>query len=198
MQIVIDIPKMAYMVANEIDLDKHSASYPTTYVLYKAVKDGTPLPKGHGRLIDADALLKDRHKAIPVIHVIEAPTVLEADKDEEQKFCDVNTVVADQFKGTNSNWTECHNYEQVSCDVISREAVLNLIKEGMRYETYDLSECISEINQLPSVPSSCNGHCNSCIHWRRWIDTDVTFCELTEHEMLKDDFCSKYESEVSE
>ena len=59
-------------------------------LVYKAIQDGTPLPKGHGRLIDADYLRED-FKASNKISFAErmniacivdhAPTIIEADKD---------------------------------------------------------------------------------------------------------------------
>ena len=57
-----------------------------------AVANGTPLPKGHGRLIDADKLLGsdgiivDSRKChyIPMIDVYQAPTIIEADKAESE------------------------------------------------------------------------------------------------------------------
>ena len=81
MQIVIDITDETYL--RIVRPDKLTTDGDINSVMW-AVYNGMPLPKGHGRLIDADALLKDRHKAIPVIHVIEAPTVLEADKESEE------------------------------------------------------------------------------------------------------------------
>lgn len=51
MQIVIDIPeglKDVFEHRNVTALDVE--------MMRKAIKNGTPLPKGHGRLIDADAL----------------------------------------------------------------------------------------------------------------------------------------------
>lgn len=65
--------------------------------LYKAIANGTPLPKGHGRLIDADDLdlkridiilsgeVKDTVDALSKMGmlIITAPTVIEADKEEE-------------------------------------------------------------------------------------------------------------------
>ena len=61
--------------------------------LYQELKNGTILPKGHGRLIDADALLKDvrdnseSYFADDFAHewVDVAPTIIEADgvKSEE-------------------------------------------------------------------------------------------------------------------
>ena len=56
MQIVIDIPEE---LISEIDDENYQGIiswYDTA--LYCAIKDGTPLPKGHGRLIDANALEK--------------------------------------------------------------------------------------------------------------------------------------------
>lgn len=51
MQIVIDIPDGSYEELN-------NGQFPAqdTYRLVAWIKDGTPLPKGHGRLIDADVL----------------------------------------------------------------------------------------------------------------------------------------------
>lgn len=50
MQIVIDIPEGTYEYWKE---------HCHEFVLSEAIKNGTPLPKGHGRLIDADALELD-------------------------------------------------------------------------------------------------------------------------------------------
>lgn len=51
--------------------------------LYKAIENGTPLPKGHGRLIDADALnRKDVNCAnTPMNFIDTAHTIIEADKE---------------------------------------------------------------------------------------------------------------------
>lgn len=48
MQIVIDIPQEDYNYIQEVD----NSNYAITNRLYDAVAKGTPLPKGHGRLID--------------------------------------------------------------------------------------------------------------------------------------------------
>ena len=50
MQIVIDIPEQIYLNAKTDMLCG-------TDVIVNAIKNGTPLPKGHGRLIDADAFI---------------------------------------------------------------------------------------------------------------------------------------------
>lgn len=77
MQIVIDIGEELYKDIQSRDWKNGDRWYSDEW---KAIHNGTPLPKGHGNLIDADELLKDRHRAIPVIEVIEALTILEADK----------------------------------------------------------------------------------------------------------------------
>lgn len=52
----------------------------------EAIKSGTPLPKGHGRLIDADALIAKVEDLGACNGVSEgaidrAPTIIEADKE---------------------------------------------------------------------------------------------------------------------
>lgn len=46
-----------------------------------AIKHGTPLPKGHGRLIDADDI--DNH-IIGHVDTRGCPTIIEADKEESE------------------------------------------------------------------------------------------------------------------
>jgi len=56
MKIIIDIPEAAYL-----DAKYHSASlwsWLTDLEVQKSIRNGTPLPKGHGRLIDADLIAK--------------------------------------------------------------------------------------------------------------------------------------------
>lgn len=104
MQIVINIPKDLYdqLKWREEEIRKHKK-----YVVYKAILDGTVLPKGHGRFIDADLLAKQYHlddatkygnkDADQQSHsydtmmmyeiadmIDDAPTVVEADGEEEQ------------------------------------------------------------------------------------------------------------------
>lgn len=92
MRLVIEISEQTYKAIN--------AGYFAGKELYNAVKNGTPLPKGHGRLIDADFTVKQYEeycrnnckysekqrdcmcRACPTGDAIEmiedAPTVLEA------------------------------------------------------------------------------------------------------------------------
>ena len=55
------------------------------FQIINAIKNGTPLPKGHGRLIDADDI--DNH-IIGHVDTRSCPTIIEADKEgeEDDKF----------------------------------------------------------------------------------------------------------------
>ena len=48
------------------------------------ILNGTPLPKGHGRLIDADVLQEDCLWWETEHEVSLAPTIIEADKESEE------------------------------------------------------------------------------------------------------------------
>ena len=48
------------------------------------------------------------------------------------------------------------------------------------------------INKLPSAQPKII-RCKDCIQFRRWIDTDICFCGITEAEMSDNDFCSRVE-----
>ena len=61
----------------------------------EAILDGTPLPKGHGRLIDADEIISEATKRMKypenhqymecvIAHMKLAPTIVEADKESEE------------------------------------------------------------------------------------------------------------------
>lgn len=66
MKIVIDIPKDAYKEIIESDI--RILPLHTIYELENALLKGKPLPKGHGRLIDADALRKSFQESIDECH----------------------------------------------------------------------------------------------------------------------------------
>lgn len=91
MQIVIDIPKEKYdMVRNETYCGIYDA------VIYKAIKNGTPLPKGHGKLFDVNDILdrigledneSNREENVGEIITLEdfdyIPTIIPADTESE-------------------------------------------------------------------------------------------------------------------
>lgn len=53
MQIVINIHEETYIHL------RNGGNIGASLMIENAIKNGTPLPKGHGRLIDADKFLKD-------------------------------------------------------------------------------------------------------------------------------------------
>ena len=81
MQIVIDIPEEMWDWLHNGFLDEDDGKH-----AINAILNGTPLPKGHGRLIDGDALnRKDVNCAnTPMNFIDTAPTIIEADKEYKQ------------------------------------------------------------------------------------------------------------------
>ena len=102
MQIVIDIPDilMEYIVKGR-DLSEEQNDE-----MAYAIADGTPLPKGHGRLIDADAMFKDICNSIEEMTnigivvgrqylwekindaIYNAPTIIKADTERNRNDTD--------------------------------------------------------------------------------------------------------------
>lgn len=77
MKLIVDIPYETYK-------DYMTDRIKTTDVL-QAVRQGKPLPKHHGRLIDADELLSaniDTFSQQTELKIKYAPTIIEADKEE--------------------------------------------------------------------------------------------------------------------
>jgi len=102
MKIVIDIPEELFGKIDDENYQSVISWYDTT--LYCAIKNGIPLPKGHGRLIDADALwesLKEHRYSdgfctehnidysinlgMSGIVIGDSPTIIEADKEYDVK-----------------------------------------------------------------------------------------------------------------
>ncbi len=80
MKLVIDIPEDYYKAIKEIPVEQSTADM-------LIIRNGTPLPKGHGRLIDADELIKDRvENDNTVILVNTAPTIIEADGGDTETW----------------------------------------------------------------------------------------------------------------
>ncbi|MBO4863835.1 MAG: hypothetical protein J5517_05695 [Eubacterium sp.] len=81
MQIVIEISEEIYQQVLSDNFSGNILNF------IKAVKNGIPLPKGHGRLIDADVLQaemeKDVRRAMSFVDLKDfvwlAPTIIEAD-----------------------------------------------------------------------------------------------------------------------
>lgn len=92
MQIVIDIPNDFYERVN----NDGCMSYTDAEVVVNAFYCGTPLPKGHGRLIDESILREDMERAYKFANELvalgfaesfleHAPTIIEADKEAAEE-----------------------------------------------------------------------------------------------------------------
>lgn len=90
MQIVIDIPEKIYKAIQDNTYCGISNSD-----MYEAIRNGTPLPKGHGALKDADEVMNEMERNFDMqelylpIHfkqfaLDEATTIIEADKEAEE------------------------------------------------------------------------------------------------------------------
>ena len=87
MKIVIDIDDNLYTRLFDNGVD----NYDDAVDMAKAIRKGTPFPKGHGRLIEGDKLIEKIKPLISNKVIIEAidtiitfsPTVIEADKEVE-------------------------------------------------------------------------------------------------------------------
>lgn len=86
MQVVIDIPEEDWEFIKESDGCRWSRA------IIEGVINGTPLPKGHGRLIDENELIDEiereeidgRYYDVIYAHSIyDAETIIEADNEEE-------------------------------------------------------------------------------------------------------------------
>ena len=89
MQVVIDIPDEDYKRIK----DMPDAFNSLTSRTYKSIRNGTPLPKGHGKLVDADSMKRIDAIQRGDFNSIESirkwidimPTVIEADKEAEDE-----------------------------------------------------------------------------------------------------------------
>jgi len=77
MKVVIEIPDFIYDTL--IETGKYGFY---RFDAKRAIKNGTPLPKGHGRLIDADDI--DNH-IIGHVDTRSCPTIIEADNAESEE-----------------------------------------------------------------------------------------------------------------
>ena len=91
MKIVIDIPEELISEMGDENYQDVISWFDTT--LYCAIKDGTPLPKGHGRLKDVDWIddncpnyrTEDGAWCYKWEDIDNAPTIIEEDIESEDK-----------------------------------------------------------------------------------------------------------------
>lgn len=81
MKIVIDISEHDKSVIDEMT-NGEVLPDTTESNIVKAIQNGTPLPEGHGRLIDADDVTDFEGHYITT----DAPTIIEADKTENKEY----------------------------------------------------------------------------------------------------------------
>lgn len=100
MRLVINIPEEFYQ--NSCETGFLCWEWMSMLELTNAIKNGTPLPKGHGRLIDADAFRQNIDRCPPfikynqdrniilnyakgelLIFLTKEPTIIEADKETD-------------------------------------------------------------------------------------------------------------------
>ena len=101
MKLIIDLPDEVKTLFDNADISDLRDYYDFNSTIGKAIKNGTPLPKGHGALKDASELLNmtkgykselGRLKADPFVKcgietvenfIKEMPTIIEADKESD-------------------------------------------------------------------------------------------------------------------
>lgn len=82
MNVLINIPDHLYKLLKDFPSDSNESTIEN--VLMKAVENGTPLPKGHGRIIDESQVTGTFTWDNGFIECY-APTIIEADKESEDK-----------------------------------------------------------------------------------------------------------------
>lgn len=85
MQIVIDISDADYEIA-KVGSVLFSETSGINYRMFKAIANGTPLPKNHGSLIDVDELVK-----VTIYNPLHCPYITKEDIDG------VSTVIGRRF-----------------------------------------------------------------------------------------------------
>lgn len=89
MQIVIDIPEEEYEFIREHEKENPLGWLSTKTIVRNAIINGTPLPKGHGDLVDRDDVYDFLCKADAMmvcdalsdsLEIDELPTIIEADE----------------------------------------------------------------------------------------------------------------------
>ena len=85
MQIVIDIDENVFTRLFDNGTEDYAIMDDDLFAIAKSIRNCTPLPKGHGRLIDEKDLSLMTVHMIDGMFVCDAPTIIEADKEESEK-----------------------------------------------------------------------------------------------------------------
>ena len=88
-KLIIEIPKKDYEWAKQIAQTRNESVYCERQII--AISKGTPLPKGHGRLIDERQITEWKQVGLVINDgavtrclVTDAPTIIEADKEDDK------------------------------------------------------------------------------------------------------------------
>lgn len=65
---------------------------------------------------------------------------------------------------------------------------IELLKNAYERQKYIASKAIAKLKEQPKII-----RCKYCKEFRRWIDTDIEFCDRTENIVSENDFCSRAE-----
>lgn len=92
MQIVIDIDENVFTRLFDNGIEDYAIVNDDLFAIAKTIRKCTPLPKGHGRLIDADRLRSiysiNRANFNTVVGIQkwidDAPTIIKKDKEQEE------------------------------------------------------------------------------------------------------------------
>lgn len=86
MKIVIEMPEEDYRRLKDDKYNEHpDSALRDLEILVNAFHNGIPLPKGHGRLIDADKIMRVDHIVLEST-IDDAPTIIEsADKKADKE-----------------------------------------------------------------------------------------------------------------
>jgi len=92
MQIVIEISEKDYkrIIKNDEDEQVQESCLCLLCRLSQAIKDGTPLPEGHGTLKDTDAICKD---IISFLGIRDETYLLEAEKGVYKRIKNALTII---------------------------------------------------------------------------------------------------------
>lgn len=82
MQLVVKISEEDYKILININ-DSSLPSIIARMNFYKALKNGTPLPKGHGNLVDTNELIENGVATESYLNTF-IKTIIEADKEIEE------------------------------------------------------------------------------------------------------------------
>ena len=92
MELIIKIPDELYKKFKTPRTVGLTEAFDQRATLIRAIQNGTPLPKGHGRLIDADELELPSEEMVSRLIINYAKTIVEADESESEKEVKKNDI----------------------------------------------------------------------------------------------------------